>query len=454
MRGGRGARRGGGRGARRGAARARGGARRSSRPCARSRPTPRSNAPLHEWIERHGLAACRAVLAEAAHRRGLGNRGRGGAARAPARAGVRASSCGAARPTGRRPRRASSAAAAWSAPSAAVEGLAPLASKVHVDRPGHRRRARRLARAASTSVDGAPDAARERAARRARVLVNREGHQFTRHTVSFHAPDAADAGLLARQAEIEELEKRCGELGRAGWTGRRRGSQQAEAAPGRAQRGARSGARLRSPQQQKARHEAQIEQLKLAQALERYRERSAQINAERAEIDARRSSAAAPRSPSARRAAARIGEDIAAARKRLEKARAALYRGRNARSPSSASPCSRPSARRRTRCSASASASPRSRRSTTRCKVIDQQIERGGRRSRQADRGARRRPDPGGAAALDGRGRGTALQSEKRWRRRATRSKPRPPRCARSRKRGCRSNRASRRCASGRASCG
>ena len=46
------------------------------------------------------------------------------------------------------------------------------------------------------------------------VMVNREGHQFTRHTVSFHAPDPEDAGLLARQAEIEELDKRCAELAR------------------------------------------------------------------------------------------------------------------------------------------------------------------------------------------------------------------------------------------------
>ena len=37
------------------------------------------------------------------------------------------------------------------------------------------------------------------------VLVNRDGHQFTRYGVSFHGPDSGDAGILARQREIEGL---------------------------------------------------------------------------------------------------------------------------------------------------------------------------------------------------------------------------------------------------------
>ena len=44
------------------------------------------------------------------------------------------------------------------------------------------------------------------------VLVNRAGHHFTGHTLSFHAPDTSDAGLLARQGEIEALEARSPEL--------------------------------------------------------------------------------------------------------------------------------------------------------------------------------------------------------------------------------------------------
>src|SRR5262249_44067950 len=42
------------------------------------------------------------------------------------------------------------------------------------------------------------------------VLVNREGHQFSRFGVSFHAADPADSGILARQREIEALSQEAG----------------------------------------------------------------------------------------------------------------------------------------------------------------------------------------------------------------------------------------------------
>ncbi|MGZ5710257.1 MAG: chromosome segregation protein SMC, partial [Burkholderiales bacterium] len=38
------------------------------------------------------------------------------------------------------------------------------------------------------------------------VLVTREGHIYTRHSVSFHAPDSELHGVLTRQREIESLE--------------------------------------------------------------------------------------------------------------------------------------------------------------------------------------------------------------------------------------------------------
>jgi chromosome segregation protein len=37
------------------------------------------------------------------------------------------------------------------------------------------------------------------------VLINRDGHQFSRFGVNFHASDSADTGILARQREIEAL---------------------------------------------------------------------------------------------------------------------------------------------------------------------------------------------------------------------------------------------------------
>ncbi|MGQ0749703.1 MAG: chromosome segregation protein SMC [Betaproteobacteria bacterium] len=38
------------------------------------------------------------------------------------------------------------------------------------------------------------------------LLVSREGHVFTRHSVSFHAPDSELHGVLSRQREIEQLQ--------------------------------------------------------------------------------------------------------------------------------------------------------------------------------------------------------------------------------------------------------
>src|SRR5205085_9690991 len=100
----------------------------------------------------------------------------------------------------------------------------------------------------------------------------------TRHTVSYYAPDAVDAGLLARQAEIEALEARCAELGRQ-LEAAQRALESAEAE--RLEReAALDQARLDIARQEQARHDAEIESLKLAQAEERYRERSAQLRAE------------------------------------------------------------------------------------------------------------------------------------------------------------------------------
>jgi chromosome segregation protein len=42
------------------------------------------------------------------------------------------------------------------------------------------------------------------------LLVAREGHTFTRHSVSFHAPDSELHGVLSRQREIEQLQETIG----------------------------------------------------------------------------------------------------------------------------------------------------------------------------------------------------------------------------------------------------
>jgi chromosome segregation protein len=158
----------------------------------------------------------------------------------------------------------------------------PLMAKIHVTDPA-------VAGAVADwlagvlAVEGTPDARMREALPPGAVMVNREGHQFTRHTVGFHAPDAADAGLLARQAEIEELEKRLAELaGRLSAAEAELGSQEEQAA---LHSEALDQARRQISDRQKALHDAQIQSLKLTQAQERYRERSAELAEVRAEAE-------------------------------------------------------------------------------------------------------------------------------------------------------------------------
>ncbi len=239
------------------------------------------NAPLREWLERHGLGAAaplfqklridagwetavESVLRERLHALELAD----------------AASL-AALLEDLPPTRASLFDRAESSPVPAAAGLVPLASKVHLIDA-------RVSGALADWLAGvyAAEARPERAVRDAlppgAMLVDREGHQYTRHTIGFHAPDQADAGLLARQAEIETTEARCSQLAASLAEARERHARAQDAAASRAQ--ALDEARLEIERRQKARHDAQIEQLKLAQAQERFQERSAQVRAELEEV--------------------------------------------------------------------------------------------------------------------------------------------------------------------------
>jgi chromosome segregation protein len=175
--------------------------------------------------------------------------------------------------------------------------------------------------------EGAPSAALREQLPHGALLVNREGHQFTRHTIAFHAPDPADAGLLARQAEIEALQSRVGGLAAALAEARRR-SEQALAALG-SRQAELEAARDALAERQQLRHDAQIELLKLQQAAERYRERSAQIAAERGELqrEAERDQA---RRAECKAAAQQAGAAIAQARAQGETVRAAYVAAESA----------------------------------------------------------------------------------------------------------------------------
>jgi chromosome segregation protein len=151
------------------------------------------------------------------------------------------------------------------------------------------------------------------------VLVNREGHQFTHFTVSLHAPDAADTGLLARQAEIETLEARLEGLAA------RLAAAQADVDHLEGQLAERIAAleeaRAEIGVRQKAHHDAQIEHLKALQALERYAERSAQVRAELDQIAAEMQAGDAALAE-CRTTQERIAAEIAEAKARCEAAQA------------------------------------------------------------------------------------------------------------------------------------
>jgi chromosome segregation protein len=275
------------------------------------------NAPLREWLERHGLealprlwqklridpgweTAVESVLRERLHALELSDAARLQsvlADRPPAKASVFARGSGTGTPV--------------------APGYEPLASKIRaVDAAVSGALADWLAGAYAT--EKSPDAARRAALPPGAMLVDRDGHQFTRHTASFHAPDRADAGLLARQSEIEALDASCRDLrqkvGAAQDVHNSLGIEAAERSEALEQ------ARRDIAERQKEQHDAQIDQLKLAQAQERYRERSEQVRAELAEIE-QEASRGQQALQNGRQAAERIAAEITALRDKVEAAR-------------------------------------------------------------------------------------------------------------------------------------
>jgi chromosome segregation protein len=134
------------------------------------------------------------------------------------------------------------------------------------------------------------------------VLVNRDGHQFTRYAVSFHGPDSGDIGVLQRQREIEGL---AAEL--ESFESRAREAREVHAAAERALAARRE--QVAAIQEQDAevsqrRHELELEQLRLTEAIARVRERARQIAEESAELDAQQAQEQAAQAA----AEARLGE--------------------------------------------------------------------------------------------------------------------------------------------------
>ncbi len=274
-----------------------------------------NNAPLREWLDRHGLGGLPRLWQKMRIDGGWET-----AVEAVLRERLHALQVSAVQPIlgDQPPAKASIFDRSGGEAATPIPGLAPLAAKVHASDPA-------VAAALSDWLAGAyaaehtPDDSARASLPAGAMLVTREGHQFTRHTVSFHAPDAADAGILARQAEIERLEGHCQDLESA-LLGEQASLQAVEGELAE-RNGALEEARTAIVERQSARHDAEIESVKLMQAQERFRERSSKVNAELADLEAEaargRESVAA-----CEEKLAQIQRAIGEAREKMEAARA------------------------------------------------------------------------------------------------------------------------------------
>jgi chromosome segregation protein len=135
-------------------------------------------------------------------------------------------------------------------------------------------------------VEGVPSLEQRLALAPDVTLVNREGHQFSRYGVSFHAPDPADTGMFARRREIEELEVQVATTLESVEEAKN-GLDQAHA---QLEERAQALATLRAAgvALKQRHHEREIEQVRGQQERERYDRRLAQIDQELAEIASHR----------------------------------------------------------------------------------------------------------------------------------------------------------------------
>ena len=114
------------------------------------------------------------------------------------------------------------------------------------------------------------------------LLVTREGHVFTRHSVSFHAPDNELHGVLSRQREIDDIGAQIGSE-QAVLNDRRRHADEREQALA-ALRNRIASLRFEIDTAQERAHGLELEILRLSEQADRTTQRGAQIEAELAEV--------------------------------------------------------------------------------------------------------------------------------------------------------------------------
>jgi len=116
------------------------------------------------------------------------------------------------------------------------------------------------------------------------VIMSREGHAVSQHAVSFYAPDSEQAGMLARQQEIDNLERQHRAQGLIADEARSAGVRFEAAYTEVSLRLAAT--RREAAEAQNRAHQAQVELLRLSQQAEASQARLGQLDGELAELGA------------------------------------------------------------------------------------------------------------------------------------------------------------------------
>jgi chromosome segregation protein len=167
---------------------------------------------------------------------------------------------------------------------AAPQGLTPLASLLRVTDPDLRALLNDWLRNVYTSGDLTQALAARASLPAGAALVVQAGHLVDAHSVRFYAPDSEQAGLLARQQEIENLQREI--------KAQQLIADQARAAVARAEGAWQQVSQAVGPARQRVAeltrrlHDIQLEHSRLQQQAEQSGERAGRINEDLAEISA------------------------------------------------------------------------------------------------------------------------------------------------------------------------
>jgi chromosome segregation protein len=184
------------------------------------------------------------------------------------------------------------------------------------------------------AIEGVPSLTTRLGLASGTILVNREGHQFSRYAVSFHGPDSIDAGILARQREIERLADEVGNF--AARTDEAREVHAAAERQLAARREQVATLQDRESELNQGRHAQQLEHVRLTEAIARVRARAQQIAEELADIEQQQTQERAARAEAESRLdghrteITRRSTEFQAAQAAHEAARAALEAHREA----------------------------------------------------------------------------------------------------------------------------